>query len=212
MVKTGADHVKAEASANFRRPPNTAISPNAPSGRLERKLDIPSDQTLAAKIPKLSEQRNNSVEQGKSSARTGSRPTVLKVIREPPGNPAALYPIGTIRNLDLVAKSGQCRIVMPRLRSREWCPYPCSWTLLVTLGPDRVPGCMVKNGADRIKAMYPGRRPATWASLPRATTQARRRFTHAIKAYWASPCSMSWIHAHRLKDAGEKPDDRGRLG
>jgi hypothetical protein len=77
----------------------------------------------------------------------GAEPTVLKVIREPPGNPEALYPIGTIRNPDLVAKSWQCRIVLPRLRSRERCPCSCSWTLLVTLRPDRVPGWMVKSGA-----------------------------------------------------------------
>ena len=72
----------------------------------------------------------------------------MKVIREPPGNPEALYPIGTIRNPDLVAKSWQCRIVLPRLRSREWCPCSCSWTLLVTLGPNRVAGAWM-DGKER---------------------------------------------------------------
>jgi hypothetical protein len=51
MVKTGADHVKAEPAANFPATPNTTISAIAPFGGLERKLDIASDETLAAKIP-----------------------------------------------------------------------------------------------------------------------------------------------------------------
>jgi hypothetical protein len=51
MVKTSADHVKAEPAANFPQPPNTAILANASSGGLERKLDIASDQALAAEIP-----------------------------------------------------------------------------------------------------------------------------------------------------------------
>ena len=214
MVKTAADHVKAEPAANFRRP------------RIQRSWQTPSLEGWNAsstyrRIKHLRQKFPNSANSeiilsNRESRRPeqGAEPTVLKVIREPPGNPEALYPIGTIRNLDLVAKSGQCRIALPRLRSREWSPCSCSCTLLVTLGPDRVAGWMVKSRADRIKSDVSGPAPRDLGFSPEGGDPSAASVYGRYKGITGQSLS-DVVDSHAIgsmmQDAGEKLDDRGSV-
>lgn len=115
----------------------------------------------------------------------------MKVIREPPGNPEALYPIGTIRNPD---PRGEI-LAMPEASPS----VPRMVPVFMLTGTSR-------NARPRSGAWMHGkerRRPhqsdvsgpaRDLGFSPEGGDPARRRFTDAIKAYWASPCSMSWIH------------------